>query len=185
MCRVARIRSVAKNRSAIIPTKNGETIAATAVVPYASPICSPEKCNVWASHVPMVTDQAPHTKYCRNIIVESRRRVFSVISPPRRVPGAFRHSRYVRIQTRRRKIDSTALFGAEVSGHQKLHHFQPIFECKRWFPILEKCPYEVTVFGLVSVSRGFTRYNRHLANFRVLLFNEILTGVRLYFTAKK
>ena len=70
-CRPARIRSVAKNRSATMPTKNGETIAANAVVPYANPICSPEKCKVSASHVPMVTDHAPQTKYWRNIMAES------------------------------------------------------------------------------------------------------------------
>ena len=50
-----------------MPTKNGEIIAASAVVPDARPICSPEKPSVWPSHVPIVTDQAPQTKYCRNI----------------------------------------------------------------------------------------------------------------------
>src|SRR5262249_18856119 len=126
MCSVARIRSVAKNRSAIMPTKNGETIAATAVVPYASPICSPEKCNVGASHDPMVTDQAPHTKYCRNIMIESSDRVFSVISPPCRLPCALRDGRYIGIQTRRRKVDYAALFGAQVSCHQELYNLQPV-----------------------------------------------------------
>src|SRR5215467_13651193 len=154
MCSVARIRSVAKNRSAIIPTKNGETIAATAVVPYASPICSPEKCNVCASHVPIVTDQAPHTKYCRNIMVESSNRVLSVISPPCRFPRALRHSRYVGIQTRRRKVDRAALFGAQVSRHQELYNLQPVLESERRFPILEKSFYEVAIFGFVSISRG-------------------------------
>src|SRR5438128_5812321 len=67
----ARIRSVAINRSAIMPTKNGELIAPTAVVPNASPICSPEKCSVPPSHVPIVTYHAPHTKYCRNISADS------------------------------------------------------------------------------------------------------------------
>src|SRR5215831_1052486 len=71
------------NRSATMPTKNGEMIAATAVVPAASPICSPEKRSVSPSHVPMVTYHAPHTKYCRNIMVESFVRTFAVIrSPP-------------------------------------------------------------------------------------------------------
>ena len=42
-CSTARIRSVARKRSATMPTKNGEIIAASAVVPEASPICSPEK----------------------------------------------------------------------------------------------------------------------------------------------
>src|ERR1051326_5447079 len=175
MCSAAKIRSVAKNRSANIPTKNGETIAATAVVPYARPICTPVKCSVSASHVPMVTDHAPHTKYWRNIIVESRKRVLGVISPPRWGPGAFRHSRNVRIQTRRRKIDRAALFGTEVSSHQKLHHFQPVFERECGFPILEKSPHEMTIFGLISISRGFTRHNRHLADLGVLLFDKIFT----------
>src|SRR5262249_30744081 len=48
-----------------------EIIAASAVVPAASPICSPEKCNVSPSHVPIVTYHAPQTKYWRNIIADS------------------------------------------------------------------------------------------------------------------
>src|ERR1700755_98261 len=68
------------NRSAIIPTKNGEIIAASAVVPAARPICSPEKCSVAPSHVPIVTYHAPQTKYCRNIIAESFTRTEEVIS---------------------------------------------------------------------------------------------------------
>src|SRR4029453_15595374 len=87
----ARIRSVARNRSAIIPTKNGEIIAASAVVPAARPICSPEKPSVWPSHVPIVTDQAPHTKYCRNISRDNLIRTLSVTSrfsrSCERVPG--------------------------------------------------------------------------------------------------
>src|SRR3954468_5899866 len=70
-CSAARIRSVARKRSATMPTKKGEIIAASAVVPAARPICSPEKCSVSPSHVPIVTYHAPHTKYCRNIIAES------------------------------------------------------------------------------------------------------------------
>ncbi len=35
------------------------------------------------SHVPIVTDHAPQTKYCRNIIVESFRRVLGItLRPP-------------------------------------------------------------------------------------------------------
>ena len=75
------------NRSATMPTKNGEIIAASAVVPAARPICSPEKCSVSPSHVPIVTYQAPHTKYCRNIIADSFTRTLGVMSP-RRVPGS-------------------------------------------------------------------------------------------------
>src|SRR6476659_6353555 len=57
-------------------------IAATAVVPAARPICSPEKCSVAPSHVPIVTYHAPHTKYCRNISVDSFARVVAVMALP-------------------------------------------------------------------------------------------------------
>src|SRR3954452_6243294 len=79
------MRSVAMKRSATIPTKNGEIIAASAVVPAASPICSPEKCSVSPSQVPIVTYHAPHTKYCRNISADSLTRVVGVMAlrPPR------------------------------------------------------------------------------------------------------
>ncbi len=67
----ASARSVARKRSAIIPTKNGEIIAASAVAPYARPIWVPENLRVWPRYVPMVTNQAPQTKYCKNIMAES------------------------------------------------------------------------------------------------------------------
>ena len=66
---------MAKNRSATSPTKNGETIAAIAVVLYARPLCCPENWSVFSRYVPMVTYQAPQTKYWRNIITESFKRV--------------------------------------------------------------------------------------------------------------
>src|ERR1051325_3246086 len=72
-------RSVAKKRSAIMPTKKGEIIAANAVVPYAKPTSSPEKWSVAESQVPIVTDQAPQTKYWRNIIAESLSRTDETI----------------------------------------------------------------------------------------------------------
>ena len=53
-------------------TKNGETIAPTAVAPATMPTCCPEKCSDCESHVPRVTYQAPQMKYCRNIMVLSR-----------------------------------------------------------------------------------------------------------------
>ena len=62
-----------------MPTKNGEIIAASAVVPAARPICSPEKCSVSPSQVPIVTYHAPQTKYCRNIIADSFTRTVNVI----------------------------------------------------------------------------------------------------------
>src|SRR3954453_22866416 len=70
MCSAERMRSVARERSATMPTKNGEIIAARAVVPAASPICSPVKFSA-PSQVPIVTYQAPQTKYWRNINAES------------------------------------------------------------------------------------------------------------------
>ena len=63
-----------------MPRKNGEIIAASAVEPAASPICSPEKCSVSPSHVPIVTYHAPQTKYCRNIRADSFRRTVEVMS---------------------------------------------------------------------------------------------------------
>ena len=68
MCSTASSFSVAKNRSATIPTKNGDTSAAMAVAPYASPTCGAVKFSVCDRYVPIVTNHAPHTKYCRNII---------------------------------------------------------------------------------------------------------------------
>src|SRR5436309_2564730 len=78
------MRSVARNRSATMPTKNGDIIAPTAVLPAASPICSPEKCSVSPSQVPIVTYHAPQTKYWRNISDESFSRTVEVINP--RIP---------------------------------------------------------------------------------------------------
>ena len=65
------MRSVAKNRSAIRPTKKGDTIAASAVVLYAAPLCWPENRNVCSRYVPIVTYQAPQMKYWRNIMIDS------------------------------------------------------------------------------------------------------------------
>src|SRR5215469_8752593 len=93
MCRIARMRSVAMKRSAIIPTKNGEIIAASAVVPAARPICSPEKCSVDPSHVPIVTYHAPQTKYCKNMRMESFTRVEVGIMAGSKVQGAACHVR--------------------------------------------------------------------------------------------
>ena len=61
--------------TAIIPTKKGDTSAAMAVAPYASPICPSSKCNPWPRYVPMVTNQLPQMKYWRNIMTESENRV--------------------------------------------------------------------------------------------------------------
>src|SRR5213595_915141 len=83
------MRSVAMNRSATMPTKNGEIIAASAVVPYARPVCSPEKCNVSPSQVPIVTYHAPQTKYCRNIIADSLTRTDEFILRPPCLDGRF------------------------------------------------------------------------------------------------
>src|SRR6185312_13977569 len=87
MCSSARMRSVAKNRSATMPTKNGEIIAAMAVAPYASPTCVPSNLSDVPRYVPMVTNHAPQTKYSRNIIVESLART-AVMSGLQRMDGA-------------------------------------------------------------------------------------------------
>src|SRR2546429_2256827 len=65
-------RSLANSSSAMSPTRNGEIAAPKAVVPAATPICSPEKCNCCPSQVPRVTYHAPQMKYSRNIIRERR-----------------------------------------------------------------------------------------------------------------
>src|SRR4030095_15229250 len=70
-CRIASSFSEAKKRSAMMPRKNGETSAAIAVAPYASPICAPEKPRVCPRYVPIVTNHDPQMKYWRNIITES------------------------------------------------------------------------------------------------------------------
>src|SRR5262249_24097497 len=142
-CSTARILSVAKNRSATMPTKNGEIMAATAVVPAASPICSPVKCSVWPSHVPIVTYQAPPTKYCRNIIVDSFNRVpvciFCRTLPASWLPCPACDGRDKCVQAFRRKLDRPALLRAEIARHQELHHFKAIVEGQQRFLILKKC----------------------------------------------
>ena len=52
--------------------KNGDTRAAIAVAPYASPIWRSVKCSVCPRYVPIVTNQTPQMKYWRNIIAERR-----------------------------------------------------------------------------------------------------------------
>ena len=101
-CSTASSRSVAKYRSAIMPTKNGEIIADTAVVPYASPDCAPESRSVSASHVPIVTYHAPQTKYWRNIITDRRRRTLEAGITNHAPMSTRRHDDDSRGQPRRR-----------------------------------------------------------------------------------
>src|SRR5690554_1125050 len=61
-----------------MPTKNGEIIAAIAVLPYASPICPPSNRSPWPRYVPIVTNHAPQTKYWRNIMADSLTRMEAV-----------------------------------------------------------------------------------------------------------
>src|SRR5665213_4023953 len=68
-------RSDEKKRSATIPTKNGDIIAAIPMLPYARPACPPLNLSVSMKYVPAVTYQAPYTKYSRNIITDSLARV--------------------------------------------------------------------------------------------------------------
>src|SRR5579885_3256146 len=79
-CSAASKYSVEKSSSAIKPTRNGDTIAPSAVVPAAHPICSPEKWSDCPSHVPSVTYQAPQMKYSRNIMNDSRNLIPSCIA---------------------------------------------------------------------------------------------------------
>src|SRR3954454_20583897 len=80
-------RSVEKNRAAIMPTKNGAIIAAIAAVPNAGPMKLSEKIRVPSEvcaedrYVLSVTNPAPHTKYCRNIITERRVRTSMCCGP--------------------------------------------------------------------------------------------------------
>ncbi len=63
-----------------MPTKNGDTIAASAVVPYAAPLSVPEKLSVFSRYVPIVTYHAPQMKNSRNIITESLSLMVCVIA---------------------------------------------------------------------------------------------------------
>jgi hypothetical protein len=80
MCSTASSFSVAKNRSATIPMKKGDTSAAIAVAPYASPTCCAVKFSVCERYVPIVTNHAPQTKYCRNIMAASFTRMVMAAS---------------------------------------------------------------------------------------------------------
>src|SRR4051812_44953383 len=87
ICRTNSSRSVEKNRSATMPTKNGAIIAAIAAVPNAAPMKLSEKIRVpsgfWAEerYVLSVTNHPPHTKYCRNIITDRRVRTSMCCGP--------------------------------------------------------------------------------------------------------
>src|ERR1700676_1048385 len=70
-CKTPSNRCVANARSAMRPTKNGETIAPMAILPAPHPICRPEKCSA-ANHVQRVTYQEPQMKYWRSIIRPKR-----------------------------------------------------------------------------------------------------------------
>jgi hypothetical protein len=54
-----------------MPTRNGATIAPHGIVLYASALWVAEKLRPCTRYVPMVTNHAPHTKNCRNIIADS------------------------------------------------------------------------------------------------------------------
>jgi hypothetical protein len=49
-------------------------------------------------------------------------------SPMRRLPLSLRHCRRECIEIRRRKLYGTALFRAQISGHQELYNIEPILE---------------------------------------------------------
>src|SRR5215212_5164466 len=75
MERTASTRCVAKKRSAIMPTKNGEMMAAMAGAAYTHPTWVPENLSVWPISVPMVTSHEPYTKYWMNISTDKRVRM--------------------------------------------------------------------------------------------------------------
>ncbi len=58
-CKAASTFSVEKNRSAIIPMKNGEIMLASAVVPKIAPASVPENFSVAVRYVPIVTYHDP------------------------------------------------------------------------------------------------------------------------------
>src|SRR5450432_2256093 len=81
-CSAASRRCVANHSSAINPTRKGDSIAPSAVVPAARPISFPEKWRCCPSQVPSVTYQTPQTKYSRNIITDSRALICNCTQSP-------------------------------------------------------------------------------------------------------
>jgi len=60
--------SEGKNRSATNPRNSGAMIAAIGALPYAAPMI---EASPWLSRqAPRLTNHAPHTKNCRNIITD-------------------------------------------------------------------------------------------------------------------
>ena len=73
-CRAQSILSVAKKRSATIPTKNGETMQASGPTAYVQPRSPPVK-PILTRYRGAPTYQAPQTKNCKNIIAPRRAEV--------------------------------------------------------------------------------------------------------------
>src|SRR4051812_5566716 len=73
MCRKPSTRCAAKKRSATMPTKNGEIMAASEVAPYAEPICSPVK-PIFVIQVPSERLQQLQMKNWKKKRIESRMR---------------------------------------------------------------------------------------------------------------
>src|SRR5438093_13125803 len=106
-------------------------------------------------------------------------------SPPVGFPRALCDRGYKSIETRRREVDGAALFGTEISGHQHSDDLYTIFESEHRFFVLQESPHEVTILRFVSVRRGLIRHDGHLAHFRVLFLDQILTGLALHLTAEE
>ena len=68
--RMPKTRSVAKNRSATRPTKNGAAIAAIGLTVYGQ--CVSVYIPWFVMYTAIVVYHAPQTKNCRNIMTESR-----------------------------------------------------------------------------------------------------------------
>ena len=71
MCSAAMSFSLENSRSATMPMKKGDTIAAIAIAAYEAATSLPLKCSVVPTYVPIVTNHTPQTKNWRNIITES------------------------------------------------------------------------------------------------------------------
>ena len=112
---------MAKKRSATMPTKNGDTIAASAVVPYAAPLSVPEKLSVFSRYVPIVTYHAPQMKNSRNIITESLSRMVCVIGSRSQA-----HSR-AGLQPRRRHSTFILMFRKATSASCSCRTMWPDF----------------------------------------------------------
>src|SRR5207253_3130442 len=130
----------------------------------------------------------PHTKYCRNIIAESFKRILediAIASPACWFPGPECDGWNECIEARRRKLDRAALLSAVIPSHQEFYHFQTVFESQRGLLVLQKRFYEMAIFPLISVCRSLIGDYGHLSDLCVLFFDKVLASFALHLTAEK